>query len=352
MPQLNLNRLIRQNIKTLKAYHVENFDCDVKLHANENPFLLSPEIQKYFTQAMDEIEFNRYPDPSSQVLRKVLAEKLETTVDRLVIGNGSDELILLLMQVFCGPGDNIAFPDPTFAMYSIIAKGMGLKSLAFPLNDQWDFAAEPFLDIARGNMAKIIFLSYPNNPTSNCFRKEQVRKIIEEFHGIVVIDEAYYDFSKKSFIHMIQDHNNLVILRSLSKVGLAALRVGFGVAHPTIIEEINKVRLPYNSNSLSQKFSEKAILNFPLIQSQIDKIISERERLRSALSQVPYIETFPSDSNFILFRSKGEVFQKLVDRGILIRDLSTHPRLKSCFRVTVGTPSENDAFLEGISSIA
>ena len=352
MPQLDLDRLIRKNIKALKAYHVKNFDCAIKLHANENPFSPSPDIQKLFAQTLSEIEFNRYPDPCSLGLRKVLSKKLHIAPNHLVIGNGSDELILLLMQIFCEPGASVAFPDPTFAMYSIIAKGMGLKPISFPLDNQWNFSAEQFLELAKKNKAQIIFISYPNNPTGNCFEEEQVRKVIEEFKGIVVLDEAYYDFSKRSFIDLIKNHNNLIVLRSLSKIGLAALRVGFGVAHPKIIEVIDKVRLPYNSNAVSQKFSEKALQNFPLIQEQIDKIISERKRLRSVMSKIPSVTTFPSDSNFILFRSELEVFQGLIDGGILIRELGSHPRLKNCLRVTIGSPSENDAFLERIHSLA
>tara|TARA_B100000686_G_scaffold355104_1_gene469945 strand:- start:5202 stop:6263 length:1062 start_codon:yes stop_codon:yes gene_type:complete len=352
MPQLNLERFIREDIKALKPYYIESFDCDIKLHANENPFPPSPEIQRVFIESLSEIELNRYPEPSSKELRSILSERLGVSQERLVVGNGSDELIFLLMQVFCKPGDAVAFPDPTFAMYSIIAKGMGLKPVAFPLDDQWDFHAEPFLKLAQQNGVQIIFISYPNNPTGNCFSKEQVKKIIEEFEGIVVLDEAYFDFSQKSFIDIIEAHNNLVILRSLSKIGLAALRVGFGVAHSKIIDEINKVRLPYNSNAVSQKFSAKALSNFPIIQEQIDKIRYEQKRLYAALSQIQSITVFSSDSNFILFRSESEIFSGLVDAGILIRDLNSHPRLNSCLRVTVGSPEENDAFIKRIKLLA
>ena len=150
---------------------------------------------------------------------------------------------------------------------------------------------------------------------------------------------------------MTDNYNHLIILRSLSKVGLAALRVGFGIAHPNVINQINKVRLPYNSNSVSQKFSEKVLQNFPLIQLQIDKILNERERLHKALSKIQSIKVFPSDSNFVLFRSKSELFQRLIDNGILLRDLSTHPRLKGCLRVTIGSPEENDTFISCIESL-
>lgn len=356
MASVELINLIRDKVKTLKAYQVENPDCPIKLHANESPFPLSEELLNHFQECLKDIQLNRYPDPESRSLKQTLSRKLGVPAGQFVIGNGSDELIQLILQIFCDSGDSILFPDPTFGMYAIIAGGMGLNPESFPLNEKnWDFQADPLLEAIEKHKAKVVFLSYPNNPTGNCFSKMEIQKVIECFRGIVVVDEAYHDFSKMSFLAQTRDHNNLIILRSLSKIGLAGLRVGYGIADPLIIEQIDKVRLPYNSNTISQTFSEKVLRNFSPVQTQIDRIIEERDRLYQALSKNESLTVFPSDSNFILFRMQqdaGVIFKRLVEKGILVRDLSAHPRLRGCLRVTVGTREENDQFLIQINALS
>jgi len=348
MSSLELLNLIQESVCSLKPYHVDKIDCKVKLHANENPFPPSKELLDLLTTSIQNIQLNRYPDPDSQNLKSSIAKRLNTETNRLVIGNGSDEIILLLLQIFCKEGDTITFPDPTFGMYAIIAQGLGIKSVIMPLDDNWEFNADELLKVAEENNSRIIFLSYPNNPTGNCFAENQVYKVIENFKGIVVIDEAYHDFSKKSYVTQIEKHNNVVILRSLSKIGLAALRVGFAIADPLIIDQINKVRLPYNSNTVSQTLAEHLVDHFDPVQKQINLILDERDRLMGTLENIGPITVFPSDSNFFLLRTKqsaGELFRYLMDHGILVRNLSSHPRLNNCLRITVGTKDENDRFL-------
>ena len=354
MSNLDLLQLVKEKVQSLKAYHVENIDCEIKLHANENSFPLPPEILKQFEEVFKSTELNRYPDPDCGSLKQTLAKRLDVTPANLAIGNGSDELIQILLQVFCDPGETVGFPDPTFAMYSIIAQGMGLKSQTHPLDDQWDFKAEPFLETMAASQARIAFLSYPNNPTGNCYCASEVQKVIENFSGIVVLDEAYHDFAGKSFLSELPKHNNLVILRSLSKIGLAALRVGYAIADPIIIEQIDKVRLPYNSNTLSQKLTDRLLNHFTPVQKQLDALIKERDGMIRELSKFKSLKVFPSDANFVLFRVEQDpdaLFKQLMESGILIRDLSNHPRLKNCLRVTIGTPDENKAFLKKMSHI-
>ena len=348
MPSVDLMKLIQRNVLSLEPYHVEDNDCEIKLHANENPFPPSKELLDLFSASLQKLQLNRYPDPDSKALKDSIANRLDIKTERLVIGNGSDEIILFLLQVFCQEGDTIIFPEPTFAMYSIIAQSLSIKSASISLDSQWNFNADALLRSAEENNSRIIFLSYPNNPTGNCFSDIQVQKVIESFQGIVVIDEAYHDFSRKSFINQIEEHNNLVVLRSLSKIGLAALRVGFGVADPLVINEINKVRLPYNSNTISQTFAEHLTTNFEAVQEQIDSIVDERHRLLGELQKIKSVTAFPSDSNFILFKtekSANNIFTYLSKNGILVRNLSSHPKLNNCLRVTVGTKNENDRFL-------
>ena len=354
MANVNLEALVRERVKSLKPYHVENFDCEIKLHANESPFPPPDKGIPIISKLQTEIQLNRYPDPDCRKLRQTLSKRLSVPMEKLIVGNGSDELIQFILQTFCDPGDTLAFPDPTFAMYSIIAQGMGLKSAAYPLDENWDFEAGPFLEFVEEHNAKAVFFSYPNNPTGNCFSDKAIKKIIEQYAGIVVVDEAYCDFSGKTFIEEMEKHNNLIILKTLSKIGMAGLRLGYGIAEPEVISQFNKVRLPYNSNSISQLLAEKLLSEFPAIQKQIDVIKEERDRMLEKLSEIEFITAYPSDSNFILFqvqKDSAQFFQALVEKGILIRNLAGHPRLQNCLRVTVGTQEENDKFLQQVRSL-
>lgn len=347
-------QLVKNKVRSLKPYHVEDFDCDVKLHANESAFPPPPETLKLFEEIFRNCSLNRYPDPNCQELKSVLSKQHQIPPEQFMIGNGSDELIQILLQIFCDPGDGVAFPDPTFAMYAIIAQGMGLTPQSVSLDENWGFRAEEFLEAIKNQPIRIVFFSYPNNPTGNCFSSAEIQKVIEGFSGIVVVDEAYYDFSTKSFANLLSRHNNLIILRSLSKIGLAALRVGYGIADPRIIEQVDKVRLPYNSNTLSQLFSAKLLNHFSPVQKQIDRVIEERKRLSEALHGFSALTVYPSDANFILFRvnqKSDEVFKHLMEDGILIRNLGNHPRLSNCLRVTVGTREENDRFIDQMNVI-
>ncbi len=348
MSRIDLMELVRDKIKTLETYQVENQNEGIKLHANENPYPPPPKLLNKIFQQMDDLELNRYPDSDCSELKKVIANRTGASVEQIIIGNGSDELIQHLMQILCNEGETVAFPDPTFAMYSITAQCLGLNPASFPLNDNWDFDASSVLKILGKHQAKIVFISYPNNPTGNCFSEREIQQVIEQFKGIVVLDEAYYDFSEKTFLEQMEKHNNLVILRSLSKIGLAGLRVGYGIFPIILAEQVNKVRSPYNSNSISQWFASEVLSDFALVQNQIDSILEERARLMDELSKLSAVVAYPSNSNFILFQvaKDGEkVFNNLKANGTLLRNMGSHPRLKNCLRVTVGTKQENDQFL-------
>lgn len=354
MSRLDLIQLVKEKVRSMNAYQVENIEAEIKLHANENSFPPPPEILKQFEEVFKATELNRYPDPDCRPLKQTLAKRLAVAPENLAIGNGSDELIQILLQIFCDSGESVGFPDPTFSMYAIIARGMGLEPQTHPLDDQWDFKAAAFLETLEKSQARIAFISYPNNPTGNCFSAPEVQKVIENFPGIVVVDEAYHDFARKSFLSELPKHNNLIILRSLSKIGLAALRVGYAVADPIIIEQIDKIRLPYNSNTLSQNLADRLLNHFAPVQKQIDALLVERQEMIRKLAEFKQLTVYPSDANFVLFRVEQDskaIFQRLMDNGILIRDLGSHPRLKNCLRVTIGTPDENRSFLDQMVNI-
>ncbi|MBC8286606.1 MAG: histidinol-phosphate transaminase [Nitrospinae bacterium] len=355
MSHIDLMGLVRDKIKGLKAYQVENLNEGTKLHANENPYPPSPKLLKKIFQRLDELELNRYPDPDCRNLKQAIANKTGALTEQIIIGNGSDELIQYLMQVLCDEGDTIAFPDPTFAMYGITAQCLGLNPVSFPLNDNWDFEAQPALEVLAKHKARLVFISYPNNPTGNCFSEQAIQQVIEQFEGIVVLDEAYHDFAGKSFFKQMENHNNLVILRSLSKIGLAGLRIGYGIFPSMLAEQVNKVRLPYNSNTLSQWVATELLNDFTHVQNQIHSIVEERNRLMHELSKLPAIIAYPSNSNFILFQAPNggeKLFNDLKENGTLLRNLNSHPRLKNCLRVTIGTKLENDQFLEQLRKIS
>ncbi len=349
MSQINLLDLVCEKVKKLKAYQVETVEEGIKLHANENPYAPSSELLNKILARVEKLDWNRYPDPDCKALKQTISNRIGVSTDQLIIGNGSDEVIQCLLQIFCNNGDTVALPNPTFSMYEIMAKGMGLKIHKIPLNSHWDFEADTLLESLNGSQARIVFISYPNNPTGNCFSRKEIQSLVENFKGIVVLDEAYYDFSGKTFLEEMKEHNNLVLLRSFSKIGLAGLRVGYGIFPRIIADEINKVRLPYNSNSISQLITTEVLNNFDLVQKQIDSIKEERTQLLEELTKIKSINAFPSDANFVLFQTadNGEkVFRNLMENGILVRDLGAHPMLKNCLRVTIGTRTENDQFLD------
>ncbi|HEX9860405.1 MAG TPA: aminotransferase class I/II-fold pyridoxal phosphate-dependent enzyme, partial [Nitrospirota bacterium] len=242
----------------------------------------------------------------------------------------------------------VAFMQPSFAMYRIIARSQGQDVLPLPLNHAFDIDFDGSLKLIMERRPNILFIAYPNNPTGNLFTRDKVKRLIAGFAGIVVVDEAYHSFAGESFINELDESPNLVVLRTLSKVGLAGLRVGVMVAGKDVVDAVNKVRLPYNVNALSQAAVVTVLRRREVIDEQVRMIVEERERLSASLSAISGVTVFPSRTNFIMFKLRGasEVFGLLKDDGILIKDLDSPGPLKDCLRVTVGTPEENGEFLK------
>lgn len=344
MRATEIKRLIRPAIRTLKPYEAKEIPCSVKLDANESPYGFEDYID-----SLRDIKTNRYPDPGARELRRVVARRWGILPDSILHGNGSDELIHYIVTTFGGP---VLYPVPTFSMYGIIARASGERTIEVPLTEDFDIDLKQTMNAIRKERPSLIFLSSPNNPTGNCFSSEAMLKIIESSRAIVIIDEAYQPFaSRAGFIPLLKDYNNLLIMRTLSKIGLASLRVGFLIGNPEIIREINKVRLPFNVNSYSQAIAIRILKKKGLVEKSIKKISTERERLYSALSRIRGIKPYPSEANFILFKVKnpGKVYRALLKKGILVRNMDS--LVKGCLRVTVGTERENSLFLEEIEKI-
>ena len=335
----DINNIIRQNIKTLKPYSSarDEFqgEASVYLDANENSFG-SPLEQSY----------NRYPDPLQFEVKKRLSEIKGVPPKHIFLGNGSDEAIDILFRSFCNPGvDNVILVPPTYGMYEVSANINDIAIKRVPLTEDFQLNLEGIAE-AIDSKTKLIFICSPNNPTGNSINREDVETVLANFDGIVVIDEAYINFSRqKTFIQELTEYANLVILQTLSKAwGLAGLRIGMAFASEEIIEVMNKVKPPYNINEASQQLTLKALQNIDLINLWIRETLAERDKLVLELKDFDFVlDIYPSDANFILVKTtdpKG-IYTYLVSKGIIVRDRSKVELCEGCLRITIGTPEEN-----------
>lgn len=354
--KINVHNLVRPEITDLRPYVVNNVPHRIKMDANENPYDIPKHIKEHINKEIINHNFNRYPDPMAIELREALAVELGIDGGQILIGNGSDELIGYTISAFGGSGSAVIFPIPTFSIYEISAKLWGTKVISIPLSEGFELRSDEFISAMNSVNRSIVFISFPNNPTGNCFSEQAISEIIENSKSsIIVLDEAYYEFSRKTFLQLIHLHNNIIILRTFSKAyGLAGLRVGYMVASKEIINEITKVKMVFNINSLSQKIALIILKYKDEMSKYIDIILEERDKMISQLSEKDYLTVFNTDSNFILFRVETDaqfLFSELLKNGILIRNLDEPGLLKNCLRVTVGKPDENFAFISVINKV-
>lgn len=346
----DLNDLLRDNIKRLVPYSSarDEFkgEASVFLDANENSFG-SPLPQAY----------HRYPDPLQWKVKYKLADIKGVPPQNIFLGNGSDEAIDILYRAFCRPGiDNVLLCPPTYGMYEVSANINDVTVRKATLTE--DFQLDlPAIEAAIDANTKLIFICSPNNPTANAIRREDIEMILNNFDGIVVVDEAYINFSKqKTLIQELTEYPNLVILQTLSKAwGLAALRVGMAFASEDIINVFNRIKPPYNINQASQELALEALNNIEQVNSWIKETVEERNKLEQALNTLPIVEkVYPSDANFLLVKTtdaKG-IYQHLVEKGIIVRDRSKVELCAGCLRITIGTPAENRELLTALQAVA
>lgn len=343
MKKPDFSKLVRKNIRHLEPYHAADIRCAVKLDANESPYSLN--LENSALEMIASAALNRYPDPEARGLKRAIARKIGRDSDAILLGNGSDELIYYLTMTFGGP---VLYPVPTFSMYGIIAQSLGESYKGIPLDRDFDLDVDRMAAHIKKIRPRLIFLSSPNNPTGNCFSTDRILRLIEMARGIVVLDEAYQPFSsRRGFLSLLKDYKHLAILRTLSKIGLAALRVGYLVADDALLNEVNKVRLPFNLNALSQAVAGEA-LRGGLLSDVIADIVSGREQLYGAMSCIQGVHPYPSEANFIFFKvhDADTVHQKLLRQGVLVRNMNNVVR--GALRVTVGTPEENDKFIRAL----
>ncbi|MBK7352891.1 MAG: histidinol-phosphate transaminase [Nitrosomonas sp.] len=350
-----LKNVIRPEIFELSAYHVPPAKGMIKLDAMENPYPLSLTLREEIAQLAENATINRYPDPTASVLKNILRKTLSVPDDMsILLGNGSDEIIQMIALAAAKPGAVLLGLDPGFAMFRIIATFSGMSYVGVPLNEDFSLNLEATLTAINRYQPSIIFLAYPNNPTGNLFDMQSIHQIIQEAPGIVIIDEAYHAFAGVSFMDQLAQFPNLLLMRTLSKLGLAGLRLGLLIGRSEWLEQFEKLRLPYNIGVMTQLIAEKVLQHYDDLLKQTTVIKTERSKLLSELSDLSGITTFPSEANFILFRTKraSEVYTELKQKGVLIKNLDgTNPLLKDCLRVTVGTPHENAQFYYALSQI-
>lgn len=346
MNNFNIQNITRTNVKNMKPYssardEFKDFSHTmVYLDANENPF---------------QNGMNRYPDPQQKKLKAILSKQNKINENQILLGNGSDEVLDLLYRAFCEPNrDNVITLPPTYGMYGVLADLNAIENREVVLSKDFQPNVDEILNRVN-EKTKIIFLCSPNNPTGNSFDDESVFKLLKKFNGLIVIDEAYIDFSKhESWLGQLAIYPNLVIIQTLSKAyAMAGLRIGILYASVEITAVLNKIKPPYNINTLSQETAIKK-LEQSTFDFQVKKIISERERLIKELNTIPFIKfVFPTDANFILVQvdDAEKRYKQLIDNGIVIRNRSSHALCDNCIRITVGAKEENSKLIEILKSV-
>ncbi|WP_396152413.1 histidinol-phosphate transaminase [Flavobacterium sp.] len=342
----SVQNLVRKTILNMKSYssardEFKEFETNmVFLDANENPFSNG---------------FNRYPDPQQKLLKTLLAKQKKVSLNQILLGNGSDEVLDSLFRAFCEPNhDNVITLPPTYGMYGVLADINAIENREILLTKDFEPNVECILKNVSKN-TKIIFLCSPNNPTGNSFSDESILYLLRNFNGLVVLDEAYIDFSSKgSWLSELDDFPNLVIIQTLSKAyGLAGLRVGILYASEEIISVLNKIKPPYNLNTSSQDIALKKLTQNTLT-AQVKKIISERESVVKSLQRIEFIkQIFPSDANFILIKVDDATlrYNQLIQAGIVVRNRSNQPLCENCLRITIGTKEENSQLITTLKSL-
>ena len=352
MSKLNIQTLFRPEVLALSAYHVANAEGFIKLDAMENPYIWSNELKHLWLARLKDSPINRYPDPQANELNATLKKSNQLPDEiGLLLGNGSDEIIQLLLMAL-PPNSHVLSTTPSFVMYKQISVSLGLNYHGISLTDNFELDLPAMLSAIEKYNPAVIFLAYPNNPTGNLFDENAINQIIQTAKGLVIIDEAYEPFANHaSFMNRVSE--NVLVMRTVSKLGLAGLRLGYIAGDNRIIAELDKIRLPYNINVLTQVSVQFALENKNVFDEQTRAICHERTSMLNALNSLDGITAYESAANFILFKTPEnqatKIFEIIKTHGVLIKNVSSQGGLLTdCLRVTIGTPDENLAFLNAL----
>ena len=345
----------RPAVTGLEAYDPQHTEVEINLSANENAYGLPDDVRAKLAGLAETLAFNRYPDPNAVELRRVVAARHGVAPENVAVGNGGDELIQALLLAYGGAGRTAVAFGPTFVMYGILADVTATVFAGLSRDARFDIPADAAA-AAEAAGGDIVFACSPNNPTGNTIDEEAARALAGDVDGLVVIDEAYQEFSETTTVGLLGDNRNVAVLRTFSKAfSLAGLRVGYLLADAEVIENINKVRLPYNVNVFSQAAAAALMAEPGPLEGIIAEIVRERGRLERVLAGLGGYTTYPSAANFLLVRCgrpADKVWRGLIDAGILVRNLSSVSGLDGCLRITVGTPAQNDSVIEALGRLA
>jgi len=355
-----IENVIRPEVRALAPYHVQDADGFVKLDAMENPYPLPDALRAALGQRLADVAMNRYPVPSYAALKKKIRATLGVPAGfDVMLGNGSDELISIISIACARPGAKVLAPTPGFVMYAMSAKFAGMEFVGVPLKPDFSLDKAALLMAVAQHRPALVYLAYPNNPTGNLFDAAAMTDIIRAVGdtGVVVVDEAYQPFAQASFMPRLAEFDNLVVMRTVSKLGLAGIRLGYMAAGAALLGEFDKVRPPYNINVLTEAAAEFVLDHADVLDAQAGILRAEREKLATALAALPGVEVFPSAANFLLIRLQPEkhaadaVFARLLAHKVLIKNVGKmQTLLENCLRVTVGSPEENKLFLDAMQA--
>jgi histidinol-phosphate aminotransferase len=354
MSDRDLKKLLRQDVQSMHAYAIQPSHGMVKLDAMENPHRLPAALQAELGQRLSGLALNRYPGERINDLRRALAEYAGMPEGfEIMLGNGSDELISLVAMACDVPGACILAPEPGFVMYAMSAQLQGLKFAGVPLTKNLELDEAAMLSAIARHKPSVIYIAYPNNPTANLWDDDVIGRIIDAAPGLVVIDEAYQPFSSRSWGDRIARYPNVLLMRTLSKFGLAGVRIGYLIGPKAVVSEIDKLRPPYNISVLNCECALFALEHQDVFAAQAKAVREERAGLQRALAALPAVQSWPSDANMILMRvpDAQKTFEGMKSRGVLVKNVSKmHPLLANCLRVTVGTADENAQMLAALQA--
>jgi histidinol-phosphate aminotransferase len=354
-----MTSIIRDEIAALSAYHVQDAAGFIKLDAMENPFDFPSALQDGLSACLTQAPMNRYPDASGQKLKDAIRRAMQVPDNLdILLGNGSDEIIQMIAMAVAKPNATLLSIEPAFVMFKMIATFCGMRYVGVPLTADFAIDREATIDAIKAHHPAVTFIAYPNNPTGNLFDRDTINDIIAASEGLVVIDEAYFAFASASYLHDVAKYPNVVLMRTVSKLGLAGLRLGMLIGDKKWLDEFDKVRLPYNINVLTQAAATFALDNIAHFTAQTDLLIAERAKMAVSIDALLAnhigAKQFPSEANFILVRlpdahRAADVFAALRQHKILVKNTSTgHPLLNNTLRLTIGAPTENTAMLAAL----
>lgn len=343
---------VKEQVLKVPGYTLRAAHADIKLNQNESPYDFPETLKDEILRRFRNQAWSRYPDFVPEGLRQGLADFAGWKPEGILVGNGSNELLLASLLVLVRERSVVAVPSPTFTVYGLVSRILGGRVLAIPMNGDMSYNAEEIVARAGEAEAKVLILCNPNNPTGSVLEERDIELVLERFSGYTLLDEAYYEFCGRTGLRYLPSHPRLIITRTFSKaMGMAGLRVGYMMAHPDLVTQIAKAKLPYSVNQFSILAAQVALENLELFRPAIDAILSERARVGSALRGIPGVKVYPTGANFFLFEvacPPRELFDLLQGRGVLVRDVSSYPMISQCLRVSIGTPEENDRFLDAL----